>query len=79
MSIQYIYFTLFVCFAYLIVTDSSVARFVVLISHLAKFQFQKYAWILKHHPKTPWARYFMHRRSMKLAEELMKELQQDSQ
>jgi hypothetical protein len=27
-----------------------------------------------HHPKTPWARYSMHRRSMKLAEELMKEM-----
>jgi len=26
-----------------------------------------------HNPKTPWARYSIHRRSMKMAEELMKE------
>jgi hypothetical protein len=34
-----------------------------------------FKWIVIHHPKTPWARYSMHRRSMKLAEELMKEFQ----
>jgi hypothetical protein len=30
-----------------------------------------------YHPKTPWARYSMHRRSMKLAKELMKELEEN--
>jgi hypothetical protein len=30
---------------------------------------------LLHNPKMPWVRYNMHRRSMKMAEELMKELE----
>jgi hypothetical protein len=31
---------------------------------------------LMNNPKTPWVRYSMHRRSMKLAEELMKEFEE---
>ena len=79
MSPQYIYFIIFACLAYLIVTDNSVAKLVVLVSHLIKFQFQKYIWIIRHHPRTPWAQYFMHRRSMKLAKELLNEIEMERQ
>ena len=74
MTTQYIYFIIFACLAYLIITDSSVARLVVLLTGLLKFQYQKYRWIIIHHPQTPWARYVMWRRSWKLAKELQKEL-----
>jgi hypothetical protein len=74
MNAQYIYLILFAFAAYLICTDQSVARAFLFVLDLIRFQYEKYRWIVIHHPKTPWARYSMHRRSMKLAEELMKEL-----
>ena len=75
MTSQYIYLIIFFCLGYLIVTDESIAKAVIFISQLAKNKFQVFRWWLIHNPRTPWARYSMHRRSMKLAEELMKELQ----
>ena len=77
MTTQYIYFVLFAFAAYLICTDQSVAKAFLFVINLIKFQYEKYKWIVIHHPKTPWARYSMHRRSMKLAEELMKELEEN--
>jgi hypothetical protein len=73
MTTQYTYFIIFACLAYLISTDSSVAKLVVFATRLAKFQYEKYKWIIIHHPKTPWAKYFMWRRSLQLAKELQKE------
>ena len=75
MTAQYIYLIIFFCLGYLIVTDESIAKAVVFISQIAKNKFLVFRWWLVNNPKTPWARYSMHRRSMKLAEELMKELQ----
>lgn len=75
MNAQYIYLIIFFCLGYLIVTDESIAKAVVFISRIARNKFEMFKWIVIHHPKTPWARYSMHRRSMKLAEELMKEFQ----
>jgi len=74
MTAQYIYLVIFFCIGYLIISDQSVAKAVVYVTQLLKIQYEKYRWIVIHHPKTPWARYSMHRRSMKMAEELMKEL-----
>jgi hypothetical protein len=75
MTTQYIYLVIFFCIGYLIVTDQSVARAVVLITQITKNKFQVFKWWLVHNPKTPWARYAIHRRSMKMAEELMKEFE----
>ena len=77
MTTQYIYFVLFAFAAYLICTDQSVAKAFLFVINLIKFQYEKYKWIVIYHPRTPWARYSMHRRSMKLAEELMKELEEN--
>ena len=74
MTAQYIYLIIFFCFGYLIVTDESIAKAVFFVSRIVKNKFEMFKWIVIHHPKTPWARYSMHRRSMKLAEELMKEM-----
>lgn len=75
MTIQYTYLIIFFCLGYLIATDQSVAKAVFFISQLAKNKFQVFRWWLMNNPKNPIVRYQMHRRSMKLAEELMKELQ----
>lgn len=79
MSTQHIYFIIFACLAYLIVTDASVAKLVVLLTKLFGFQYQKYRWIILYHPKTPWARYTMWRRSWRLARELQNEIQMERQ
>jgi Fe-S oxidoreductase len=75
MTSQYIYLIIFFCLGYLIVTDESIAKAVVFVSRIAKTKFEIFRWWLIHNPKMPWARYSMHRRSMKLAEELMKEFE----
>ena len=68
-----IYFIIFACIAYLIVTDASIAKLVVFLSKLARFEYEKVKWWIFNSPQNPIVRYQMHRRSMKLAEELMKE------
>ena len=75
MTSTYVYFIIFACAGYLIVTDPSIAKAVVFITEIVKNKFQIMKWWAMNNPKLPWVRYSMHRRSMKLAEELMKELQ----
>jgi len=75
MTAQYIYLVIFFCIGYLIVTDESIAKAFVFVTQILKNKFLVFKWWFIHNPKTPWARYSMHRRSMKLAEELMKEFE----
>lgn len=79
MNLQYTYIVIFLFLAYLVFADASIAKFLVYATDLLKFQYEKYKWIVIYHPRTPWARYSMHRRSMKLAEELMKELEKKNE
>ena len=74
MSAYYIYFIIFFCIAYLIVTDQSIAKAFYLLTELAKVQYQKVKWIMFNHPANPIVKYMMWRRSMKLAKELMDEM-----
>lgn len=78
MTFQYVCFIIFAFLAYLIITDASVARFVFLLGYIVKFQYDKIKWWVWNNPRTPWASYLIHRRSIRLAEELMKEVQDKS-
>jgi len=78
MEIYYFWFFLFAVTAYFIVTDESVVKLVNYTNKLLRFQYEKTKWWLIYNPKTPWARYSMHRRSMRLAEELLKDLESKS-
>ena len=75
MSSTYIYFVIFFCIAYLIVTDQSVARAFYMLTQLAQVQYEKTKWWILHNPANPIVKYFIWRKSMKMAEELMKEFQ----
>ena len=75
MTAQYIYLIIFFCLGYLIVTDESIAKAVVFITRIVRNKFEIFKWWFIHNPKTPWARYSMHRNSMKLAKEIMKEIE----
>jgi hypothetical protein len=73
MSSTYIYLTIFFCIAYLIVTDQSVARAFYMLTQLARVQYEKTKWWILHNPTNPIVKYLIWRRSIKLAEEMMKE------
>jgi len=74
MNANYIYLIIFFCIGYLILTDQSVARAFYMLTQLARVQYEKVKWWVAHNPANPIIKYLIWRRSMKLAEELMKEL-----
>lgn len=74
MSSTYIYFVIFFCIVYLIVTDQSVARGFYMLTQLAKVEYEKTKWWILHNPANPIVKYLMWRRSNQLAKELMEEL-----
>ena len=76
MSSTYIYFIIFFCVGYLIVTDQSVARAFYMLTQLARVQYEKTKWWILHNPANLIVKYFIWRKSMKMAEELMKELEE---
>ena len=75
MNTTYIYFTIFFCVAYLIVTDQSVAKGFYMLTQLARVEYEKVKWWILHNPANPIVKYLIWRRSMKLAEELQKEFE----
>ncbi len=76
MSSLYIYFIIFFCIAYLILTDSSVARGFYMLTQLARVEYEKVKWWILHSPDNFIVRWLIHRKSMKMAKELMKEFEE---
>jgi hypothetical protein len=72
----YIWFVIFACIGYLIVTDASVARLFVLLTGLARVQYEKIKWWILYNPRNIIVRWMMHRKSMKMAEKLVKEFEE---
>ena len=75
MNSTYIYFVIFFCIAYLIVTDQSIARAFYMLTQLARVQYEKTKWWILHNPANPIVKYFIWKKSVKMAEELMKEFE----
>lgn len=75
MTSQYIYFIIFFCIGYLIVTDQSVARAFYLLTQLVRLEYEKLKWWIIYNPANPIVKYLMWRKSLKMAEELMKEFE----
>lgn len=73
MNSQYIYFLIFFCIGYLILTDQSVAKAFYMLTQLVRVQYEKTKWWIAHSPSNFIVRWLIHRRSMRMAEELMKE------
>jgi hypothetical protein len=76
MSSTYIYFVIFFCIGYLIVTDQSVARAFYMLTQLARVEYEKVKWWILHSPDNLIVRWLIHKRSMKMAKELMKEFEE---
>jgi hypothetical protein len=75
METYYIWLILFAVVGYIIVSDRNVLDAFVYIFDITKNNIIKQIWWLKNNPKNPVVKYLMHRRSMKMAEELMKEFE----
>jgi hypothetical protein len=73
MNAFYIYFIIFFCIGYLVVTDSSVARLFVLLTGLVRVQYQKIKWYIQYSPDNLLVKFIIHRRSLRLAKELQEE------
>ena len=73
MNTTYIYFVIFFCIGYLIVTDHSVARGFYMLTQLARVEYEKVKWWILHSPDNLIVRWLIHKRSMKMAKELMDE------
>jgi hypothetical protein len=73
MNPYYIWFVIFFCIGYLIVTDSSIARLFILLTKLAEVEYRKVKWWVTHNPMNPIVKYLMWRRSLQLAKELQEE------
>ena len=78
MTTQYIYFIIFACLAYLIVTDRSVAQALTLVIQIGRQKLQILKWWILNDPSTPWTKFIMWRRSLRLAKELMNELKNNN-
>ena len=72
---EYYYFLLFIfgLLGWFIATDESVKKTFVYVTDFVVIKFKGWRWWLFNNPKNPIVRYFMWRRSMKLAKELAKE------
>ena len=74
MDSHYIILSLFAVAAYFIVTDESVAAAFYYVTRLVKAYIQRQLWWFTHNPRNPVVKYMIHRRSLKMAEDLMREI-----
>ena len=69
----YVWFIIFSCIGYLIVSDASVARLFVLLTGLVRIQYERIKWYIQYSPDNPLVKFMIHRRSLRIAKELMEE------
>ena len=70
---------LFAVVAYVIVTDERAAAAFVYVSKLANTQIKRHWWWLTNNPKNPVVKYLIYRRSLRIAKELMVEINKDKE
>ena len=74
MITPYFWLGIFLIIGYFVVTDKSLATFLVLTQKRIEIEYHKAKWWITQSPDNPIVKYMIWRRSMKLAEELRKEL-----
>lgn len=75
MTSYYAWFSLFAIVSFLIVTDNSIARAFYMLTQLARVRYEKVKWWILYSPDNFIVRWLIHRRSMKMARELMNEFE----
>jgi hypothetical protein len=74
MTAQLTWFALFAVVMYFIVTDESIAAAFYYVIKLGQGYIQRQWWWLLHNPGNPVVKYMIHRRSLKMAEEIMRQI-----
>jgi hypothetical protein len=74
MEYYYLWFFIFAFLAYFIVTDVSVAKGFYLTIQILKSKYEITKWWLMNNPSNPVIKYMIWRRSMKIARELEREI-----
>ena len=70
---------LFAVVAYVIVTDDRAAAAFLYVSKLANTEIKRHWWWLTNNPRNPVVKYLIYRRSLRLAEELMAEINNEKE
>ena len=78
MNSVYLYLLIFVCIAYLIVTDENIASLINYSGRMLRFQCEKTKWMILNDPRNPIVRWNIERRSYKLAKEIQDEMERKS-
>jgi len=65
--------------AYFILTDDSVAAAFFYVTRLVKAYIQRQWWWFLHNPRNPVVKYLIYRRSLKLAEDMMAQINKDKE
>ena len=74
-STYFFYLILFSICAYLIVTDKSISQAFIYILDIIKNKITTKVWWIMNNPRNPIVKYLMWKRSMKMAEDIMKEIE----
>jgi len=74
-NLLYLYILIFVCIAYLIIVDESIAALVNYSSRLLRFWYEKTKWMILNDPRNPVVKYLMWQRAYKLAKEIQDEME----
>ena len=75
MDPKYIYFIIFFCISYLIITDENIAGLISYSSNLLRLHYEKVKWIILNDPRNPVVKYLIYKKSLKIAEEIIKEFE----
>ena len=70
---------MFAVVAYVIVTDERAAAAFVYVSKLANTEIKRHWWWLINNPRNPVVKYMIYRRSLRIAKELMVEINKDKE
>ena len=72
-------FGVFAVVAFVIVTDERAAAAFVYVSKLANTEIRRHWWWLTNNPPNPGVKYMIYRRSLRIAKELMVEINKDKE
>ena len=70
---------MFAVVAYIIVTDERAAAAFMYVSKLANTEIKRHWWWLTNNPRNPVVKYMIYRRSLRIAKELMVEINKDKE
>ena len=79
MTAQYLWLVVFSFALYFIITDESIAAAFYYAIRLAKAYIQRQWWWFTHNPRNPVVKYLIYRRSLKMAENIMRQINTDKE